>query len=106
MKRHHDKLAVRQQLLDLLTTAAKDRHKREAWIPRVGEPGWTEPGWVAYERDLMFAAVNRQRSARGLEPVFLKEIMRVEQFAVGHSDYMSKFTLYCAELAVGERVDP
>jgi hypothetical protein len=57
-----------------------------------------DPGWIENERKLMLKIVNEARQQHGREPVALTDIERVEQMAVGHSDYAHKFTLYCAEL--------
>ncbi|MFI0900505.1 hypothetical protein [Streptomyces sp. NPDC020983] len=77
-----------------LTAAQKERPKRQAMI---GD----EPEWVRYERDAMWAEVNAARAEAGLGPALLTDILRVEQQAVGHSDYTTKYALYCAELAEG-----
>lgn len=60
--------------------------------------------WVEKERNAMFNEINRQRSARGLSPISLKELMRVESMACGHIDYSTKFALYCAELVLDKKV--
>jgi hypothetical protein len=57
--------------------------------------------WVAYEQNVMLDLVNEERVKRGLSLVTLADVQRVEQFAVGHCDYSHKFSLYCAELALG-----
>jgi hypothetical protein len=54
--------------------------------------------WILAERLAMFEAVNARRALGGKPPVSITEIERVEQQAVGHSDYGHKFALYCAEL--------
>lgn len=91
------KLALRDALLKTLVDASKLRHLRGSF----NEAG--ELGWVIHERELMHQETNRYRAGRGLPPVDLAEVARVERQAEGHSDYASKFALYCAELAVGER---
>lgn len=97
-----DRRAIQDQMLQTFQVAAKDRDKRKDYVPVPGDPTWGEPGYVAFERDVMLKAVNKERSARGMAPVSLQDFMRVEQLAVGHTDYATKFSLYCAELAVGE----
>lgn len=92
------KLDIRAKLLKVLSAAAKERSKRQNWI-RTGTR--TEIGWVIYEREQMYFAVNQERSTRGLPPVTMKDIERVEQTATGHVDYAEKFALYCAELVLG-----
>jgi hypothetical protein len=62
-----------------------------------------QPAWVRYERDTMWEEVNAARAENGLPPVLLTVILRAEQLAVGHSDYTTKYALYCAEAA---RVTP
>jgi hypothetical protein len=47
----------------------------------------------------MWAEVNAARAEAGLPAALLGELIRAEQQAVGHSDYTSKYALYCAELA-------
>jgi len=93
-----DRLALQAQMLKTFQDAAKERSKRGEFVP----PTWTEPGWVVFERDTMLTAINKERLARGFDPLSLQMFMRVEQLAVGHSDYSTKLALYCAELAVGE----
>ena len=97
-----ERLKLRDAMLAVFQTAAKERPKRPGVVPIPGDPRWTELAWVSFERDTMLAAVNKERSVRGLLPVTLQHFMRVEQLAVGHSDYCTKFALYCAELAMGE----
>ena len=97
-----DRRAIQEQMFQTFQDAAKDRDKRKDYVPVPGDPTWGEPGYVAYERDVMLTAVNKERSARGLAPVTIRDFMRVEQLAVGHTDYSTKLSLYCAELAVGE----
>jgi len=48
-------------------------------------------------------AVNKERLDQGLALVTIESVERVETMAEGHSDYSSKFALYCAELALGLR---
>lgn len=55
------------------------------------------------EINFMHHAVNHRRSERGLPNVDRDAIVRVEQWACGHSDYSSKFALYCAELVLGTK---
>jgi hypothetical protein len=97
-----ERLALQAQMLITFQKAAKERHKRHEQVPMPGERTLTEAGWVAFERNTMLGAVNAERLIRGLGPVIREMFMRVEQLAVGHSDYSTKLALYCAELAIGE----
>lgn len=90
-----DLLAVRDDMLRVLQDAAKHRKLREA----IDDRG--DPAWVGYEREAMHAEVSRIRADRGLPPVGIEHVARVEQLACGHIDYATKYALYCAELAVG-----
>jgi phosphopantetheine adenylyltransferase len=90
------KLALRDQFLNILTAAQGERPAREYVTDG-------ELGWVIYERETMHRAVNEARAERGLAPVPLAAVERVESLASGHSDYSSKFALYCAELALQEQ---
>lgn len=56
--------------------------------------------WIAAERKVMLDETNEWRALLGKPPVSVEQIHRVEQWATGHSDYSSKFALYCAELAL------
>lgn len=59
-----------------------------------------EPAFVHYERHQLFNAVLQERQKLNKPPIQLSEIKRVETMACGHSDYSSKFALYCAELVL------
>lgn len=58
------------------------------------------PAWVLAELQAMCDAVNVIRLERGRPLVTVQEVERVETGALGHTDYASKFALYCAELAL------
>lgn len=77
------------ELETLLVAEAKKRSTKE-----VGQ-------WILDERQAMLDYVNRKRAVVGKSPMTLKDVERVEQLAVGHSDYAHKFSLYCAELIAG-----
>jgi hypothetical protein len=79
----------------VLTAAQTERPQRQDLL---GD----EPGWVRYERDVMWREVNAARAEAGLPAALLGDLIRAEQQAVGHSDYTSKYALYCAELATKE----
>jgi HD-like signal output (HDOD) protein len=66
---------------------------------RDSRPGLT---WIEAERSAMHTAVNSLRSRWGLPEVNIAAIERVENMARGHVDYIHKFALYCAELALGQ----
>lgn len=88
--------ALQQEMYRTLTQAQAERHLREELVDG-------ELGWIRYERETMHAAVNQARSDRGLPPVPIEAVDRVEQQATGHSDYTKKFALYCAELVLKEQ---
>ncbi|EPD84161.1 hypothetical protein HMPREF1529_02201 [Microbacterium sp. oral taxon 186 str. F0373] len=48
----------------------------------------------------MLAEVNDIRRSTGADPVTAEQIKNAERPAIGHSDYATKFALYCAELAL------
>jgi hypothetical protein len=88
----------------VLRTAMAERGARS---DEVRAEGGYLPGWVLFERQEMFAAVNRARAEQGRTAVPMDAVERVEQMACGHVDYFDKYTLYCAELALGvEEVRP
>lgn len=95
----HDQLMqIRDTMRQTLSDAMEHRTQRRDLVP---DGPFTVPAWVHYEREQMTIAVNAARTNRGLEPVTLADVARVEQQAVGHVDYFAKFALYCAELAIG-----
>lgn len=97
--RTHDQLMqIRDTMRQTLSDAMEHRTQRP---DLVADGPFTVPAWVHYEREQMTTAVNAARTNRGLEPVTLVDVARVEQLAVGHVDYFQKFALYCAELAIG-----
>lgn len=61
-------------------------------------PGTT---WLDVEIDVMLGEINSDRSKRGLPSISRDVVVRHERMASGHTDYASKFGLYCAELAHG-----
>lgn len=85
------KLALRDQFRETLATAQAERHLREDVIDG-------EVGWVLYELHAMHQAVTQARAELGKQPLPISAVEAAEQQAVGHSDYSSKFALYCAEL--------
>lgn len=72
------------ELHELLCSEAEKRNERK--------------DWQREEREAMLEAVNGYRSRFGKSPVVMADVQRVEQMAVGHIDYGTKFALYCAEL--------
>jgi hypothetical protein len=97
-----EKLSMLSAFENQLADAQKKRAERRQWVPSTEFPdGRDEPGWVQFERHLMFGLVNRERSARRLPPMDIGAfIAKAEDPAVGHSDYTHKFALYSTELAI------
>lgn len=98
----NEKLALLDKFLEVFQAAAKERSQRNDFVPAPkGTYQSTEPAWAAFERQAMLDAVNLERRVRGLPNVTVAQIIRVETQACGHVDYARKFSLYCAELALG-----
>lgn len=96
-------LACRDALLSTLTEAMAERAQRSGMAEttdRNGQP-CTELAWIVHEREVMAQATDRMRAERGLPPADRLALLRAEELATGHSDYGSKFALYCAEYATG-----
>lgn len=83
----------------LRATLAAAQEERPQRPDLVDGPDGPECEWAAYERNRMRETVNAIRAERGLPPVPVEDVVRVERLAVGHSDYSRKFAYYCAELA-------
>ena len=91
---HRDWMMLTDAFSAALTKAMGERKIRSGFL-RSGEPAWVE-----YERNVMLFAVNNARLERGKPVVDIDDVLRVENTAVGHSDYGYKFALRCAELVV------
>jgi len=61
-----------------------------------------EVAWVRAERELMLSLVNAERAKLGYTPVDMADIHEAELGAAGHTDYSTKFALYCASLVFKE----
>ncbi|MGH3737609.1 MAG: hypothetical protein ACRDT6_18665 [Micromonosporaceae bacterium] len=88
---------VQAELLPILRGAIGERDARRDLITVDGETG---PGWLFYERTVMTDAVNARRHEQGLAAVTTRDIADADGCAAGHADYVTKFTLYCAELVM------
>ncbi len=88
----------RQLCDDLLNTLKAAQRERPSLRDKPFIYG--EPAFVTFERQEMHKAVCRERASRGLKAVPISRIMRAERMAYGHSDYSSKYALYCAEIVV------
>ena len=82
---------------EVLYEAASQRRERD---DIVDGPEGPEMLWAVYERGCMHGAVTIERAARGLPPVPLDDILRVERPARGHSDYAAQFAWGCAQLVM------
>ena len=92
-----------QEMHRKLVAAQQARDQRKELVPS-NDPSnrHQELGWVVFERQSMFDAVNAKRHVHELSPVTMELfIHKAEQLAVGHCDYTQKIALYCAELAHG-----
>lgn len=75
---------LHRELHELLCSEAEKRNERSDWVEK--------------ERGALCDAVNRHRARLGKSPVVLGDVERVETMACGHTDYGTKFALYCTEL--------
>lgn len=93
-------LPIKQKMLAALSEAQKLRQTRSSFVSIETPWGYkdTVPEWNLFEMTAMRDIVNREREKNKLPLITLLDIRRVESMACGHSDYSSKFALYCAEL--------
>lgn len=84
----HSLIRIRDAILNTLSAQQAKRDQYDG----------TE--WIAAERKVMLDETNEWRALLGKPPVDIAAIERVERWATGHSDYSSKFALYCAEIAL------
>ena len=94
-------MKVRDRMLTVLGEAQKERDARPDLI-KTEEYPFTECAWALYERTRMMDEVNAVRKEINKPPVEMRDVTWIENMAAGHSDYSSKFALYCAELALDE----
>lgn len=86
---------------EVLLSAAEHRRERDDFVDSDADPHGQELGWVVYERQQMLDAVNAELERRGITPLVLPEtIMRVERQAQGHSDYVAKWAIGCADIVI------
>lgn len=96
-----DRRALIGQFKEVLLAAAERRRERDDFVDSDVDPSGHEPGWVVYEREQMLAAVNAELGRRGITPPVLPEtILRVERQAQGHSDYVAKWAIGCADIVL------
>lgn len=89
--------AQMQAFLTVLREAMPNRPQRQEIVPG---PYGPELAWATHERRVMHQAVNQGRLERGLPAIELAMVERADRMAAGHVDYSSKFSLYCAEIAL------
>jgi hypothetical protein len=85
--------AVFEDLRATLVAEQERRGQRQGWVDG-------ELEWVLAERAAMTQRVNRIRARYGLGPVAASAVQAVEQRAAGHIDYIAKYAIGCADLAV------
>ncbi len=90
--------AMADRFQRVLSTEIEQRDNR-AQVGDFGDGHETLFAWC--ERHRMHTEVNRARAEQGLDEVPLAAVARVERLAVGHINYFTKFSWYCAELALG-----
>jgi uncharacterized protein YkwD len=90
---------VRERFLQVLEEAQRHRGEMPELVQFAGERA---PAWHIFELKKMLEAVNKERQKLNLPEVTMDAVVKVNQYATGHSDYTRKFALYCAELGVGQ----
>lgn len=60
------------------------------------------PSWISFEIQFMWGVINEYRFAQHKTLIAYSKVADADRLAAGHSDYTSKFALYCADLAVDE----
>lgn len=86
---HQYRMSLKNKFQNLLISASKKA---------MAEDDYSDDKYVR----AMLPIVNAERAKNGHDEIDLPALARVERLAVGHSDYGSKFSLYCAELSLGE----
>lgn len=93
---HREYLVSFERIKAALVAAQAARRERNDMVET---PNGTELGWIVFERETVWRAVNDERARLGRGPVSLTDLARAESMANGHSDYTKKFALYAAEVA-------
>ena len=98
--RHLDRIKQFEEKLAAEQTKRPRREKYVLW-------GKDEvPEWLKLELEMLLSEINSQRGAAELAPITMRDLRRVETMACGHSGYSHKLAIYCAELCVGDHIDP
>lgn len=90
------------ELPALARTLAAGREEQIAERPRLSGRIGNEPEWVVAEREFLRARVNAARADKGKPAVDIARIREAESRALGHSDYVAKFAIGCAELIIAD----
>lgn len=79
------------------------RNLSSAQLMRAERQGVTESGeleWTAFERNYLMYLINDRCLKFGAPVVDMEAVMRIENSAVGHSDYTQKLAIRTAELVL------
>lgn len=95
--------AHREKYLNILKDAQKFRNAERADDTVLDSLGNKHCAWVLYERQQLMQEINKDLHQADLPPIHEGEMVRLENMAVGHSDYSSKLALYCSERSRGIR---
>ena len=90
-----DLVTLTQRFESVLVMASRQRAARSS-LTSTGELEW-----VQFEREALAAAVSHECKRRGREPVPEQTLRKIEDSAVGHSDYAYKFALRAAQEVLG-----
>jgi hypothetical protein len=94
--RNIDRKALVDWFVGELALAQQERRVRQG----VTESGELE--WVVFERNQLLKVINQHRTILREAPVEMEAVMRIEQSAVGHSDYTQKLAIGAAELVLAD----
>lgn len=100
-QKHSQFASLHAQFREVLANAQKERTSRPDFVEvTIRGHKYQEPAWAVFEMETMLGAVNKIRTSDGKPAATMDDLWRVEGTAKGHSDYSTKFALYCVELAL------
>lgn len=76
---------------------AKFRRQPKTIAP---DPVHRIPGYVLKLCESLLVECQKRRE-QGRSPLTLEQVLRADRLACGHTDYVSKLSLYCRELELG-----
>jgi hypothetical protein len=77
-----------------------DLREKHPFVMEYDDKGFKSPMWIVKMCSDFSIEINKNRIDNGFDAIKISDVISKETYASGHSDYHSKFALYCAELCL------